>query len=69
MIRELQSPMPCGMAKKQKKGKKKPVFGECSIRTWTKWGLPGGSALKDPRFDPWVGKIPSRREQLPTPVF
>ena len=22
-----------------------------------------------PRFDPWVGKIPWRREQLPTPVF
>jgi len=23
----------------------------------------------DPRFDPWVGKIPWRRERLPTPVF
>jgi len=22
-----------------------------------------------PRFDPWVGKIPWRREMLPTPVF
>ena len=22
-----------------------------------------------PRFDPWVGKIPWRREWLPTPVF
>ena len=22
-----------------------------------------------PRFDPWVGKIPWRKEQLPTPVF
>jgi len=22
-----------------------------------------------PRFDAWVGKIPSRRERLPTPVF
>ena len=22
-----------------------------------------------PRFDPWVGKIPRRRERLPTPVF
>ena len=22
-----------------------------------------------PVFDPWVGKIPWRREQLPTPVF
>ena len=25
------------------------------------WGRPG--------FDPWVGKIPWRRERLPTPVF
>ena len=23
----------------------------------------------DPRFDPWVGKIPWRREQLSSPVF
>ena len=23
----------------------------------------------DPQFDPWVGKIPRRRERLPTPVF
>ena len=22
-----------------------------------------------PEFDPWVGKIPWRRERLPTPVF
>ena len=22
-----------------------------------------------PRFDPWAGKIPWRRERLPTPVF
>ena len=22
-----------------------------------------------PEFDPWVGKIPWRREKLPTPVF
>ena len=39
--------------------------------------FPGGSAGKEfclllcgrPGFDPWVGKIPWRREQLPTPVF
>ena len=24
---------------------------------------------KRPGFDPWVGKIPGRREWLPTPVF
>ena len=23
----------------------------------------------DPRFDPWVGKMPWRREWQPTPVF
>ena len=40
-------------------------------------GLPGGSDGKEsaclpygrPRFDPWVGKTPWRREWLPTPVF
>ena len=39
-------------------------------------GLPGGSDSKesvwnaeDPGFNPWVGKMPWRREQLPTPVF
>ena len=39
-------------------------------------GLPCGSAGKEsackcgrPGFDPWVGKIPWRREQLPTPIF
>ena len=26
-------------------------------------------ASKRPGFNPWVGKIPWRREQLPTPVF
>ena len=39
-------------------------------------GFPGGSDGKesarnagDPRFNPWIGKIPWRREWLPTPVF
>ena len=38
-------------------------------------GFPGGSAGKEsacnagPGFNPWVGKIPSRRERLPTPGF
>ena len=37
-------------------------------------GFPGGSdgqesAYRRPRFNPWVGKIPERREWLPTPVF
>ena len=31
------------------------------LRTCLKYGRPG--------FDPWVGKIPWRRERLPTPVF
>ena len=38
-------------------------------------GFPGGSAGKESAcnvrsgFDPWVGKIPRRRERLPTLVF
>ena len=38
-------------------------------------GFPCGSASKEcpqcrrPGFDPWVGKIPWRRERLPPPVF
>ena len=41
--------------------------------------FPGGASGKEParqyrrykryRFDPWVGKIPWRRAQQPTPVF
>ena len=27
------------------------------------------SAIQETTFDPWVGKIPWRREWLPTPVF
>ena len=26
-------------------------------------------AIRRPGFNPWVGKIPWRRDQLPTPVF
>ena len=26
-------------------------------------------AMRGPRFDPWVRKIPWRRKWLPTPVF
>ena len=26
-------------------------------------------AVRRPRFDSWVGKIPWRRDRLPTPVF
>ena len=33
---------------------------EC-FRIHLQWGRPG--------FNPWVGKIPGRRERLPTPVF
>ena len=36
-------------------------------------GFPGGSQVKNPPanagFNPWVGKIPWRRKQSPTPVF
>ena len=39
------------------------------------WGFSGSSADKDstwfrrPQFNSWVGKIPCRRDRLPTPVF
>ena len=40
------------------------------------YGLPSQLSLwriclqcRRPRFDPWVGKIPWRRERLPSPVF
>ena len=43
------------------------------------WGFPGGVSAKEPacqcrrckrhRFDHWVGKIPWRGAQQPTPVF
>ena len=39
------------------------------------WSLPGGSSGKPScqcrrhKFDPWVGKIPWRRNWQPTPVF
>ena len=42
---------------------------------WFLLGFPGGSAGKDCvqcgrlEFNPWVGKIPWRKEWLPTPVF
>ena len=26
-------------------------------------------AMQETKFDPWVEKIPQRRERLPTPVF
>ena len=42
----------------------------------TSWGFLDGSVVKNPpanarryKFDPWVGKIPWRRERLPTLVF
>jgi len=48
-------------------------LGICSM------GFPGGTNGKEPTcpcrrckrhgFDPWVGKMPWRREWLPTPVF
>ena len=33
------------------------------------WLLKNPLAMQRPRFDPWVDKIPWRREQLPMPVF
>ena len=49
------------------------------IHTQIVWGFPGGASGKEPAcqcrrwktcgFNPWVGKIPWRRESQPTPVF
>ena len=50
-----------------------------SIITVHQWGFPDGASGKEPtcqcrrhkrfRCNPWVGKIPWRRTQQPTPVF
>ena len=52
------------------------ILGSVNIQFW---GFPGGSSGKEPinqcrrnmrlRFDPWVGTIPWRRKQQPTPLF
>ena len=54
-------------------------FGENWSYNWRKLGFPGGPSGKEPTcqcrrhkrlgFNPWVGKIPWRRAQQPTPVF
>ena len=42
---------------------------------WSSGGFPGAqqvnnlTTMRRPGFNPWVGKTPWRREQLPTPVF
>ena len=59
-----------------------PLQKECQTMDSTCWVIlklhicTDGSDCKEsdcqcriPGFDPWVGKIPWRREQLPTPVF
>ena len=38
------------------------------IKFWGEWKV-YYSELEYGIFDPWVGKIPCRRERLPTPVF
>ena len=51
-------------------------LGDDRLPTRVFLGFPGGSEGKEfacnvgiPGFGPWVGKIPWRREWLPTPVF
>ena len=41
------------------------------LSDWIDWLTDWGICLpcRRPKFDPWVGKIPWRREWLPTPVF
>ena len=38
------------------------------IAMWETWVQSLGWQCGTPGFDPWVGKIPWRRERLPTPV-
>ena len=40
----------------------------CGLPVWLSW-LRICLQCERPRFDPWVGTIPWRRERLPTPVF
>ena len=40
-----------------------------SSNHWSTKQLPRLCYFIYPGFDPWVGKIPWRRERLPTPVF
>ena len=54
-------------------------LGDWTTATTLHWGLPRWLSGKEPNcpckrrrrrgFTPWVGKIPWRRERLPTPVF
>ena len=59
-----------------------PVINHTHIYMYTHtriWGFPGSTSGKElacqcrrrkkHRFDSWIGKIPWRRERLPTPVF
>ena len=54
-----------GLGRPSRKGKGYPLqYSWAALVAWTvknQWGRPG--------FDPWIGKIPWRRERLPTPVF
>ena len=57
-------------------GLKGEINWEVAINIYTLLGFPGGSAGKesactvgDLGSTPWVGKIPWRKERLPTPVF
>ena len=54
-----------GLRRSTKKGIGYPLqYYWAALVAWmakNQWGRPG--------FDPWVGKIPWRRESLPTPVF
>ena len=36
---------------------------------WSRLPFPVPEAFPNPGFNPWIGKIPWRRERLPTPVF
>ena len=47
---------------------KRSLMSQGELPWWLRW-LIIHLQCRRPRFDPWVGKIPWRREWLPTPVF
>ena len=55
----------CKMQREVRGGFYKPLVITSGVPWWKRIRLQCGR----PEFDPWVGKIPWRRERLPTPVF
>ena len=68
-----------GLSTKQELNLREAKSAPVSFRIALTWVFPGGASGKEPSchcrrckrhgFDPWVRKIPWRREQHPTPIF